>query len=85
MDSKLGTAYVTVGIFVFSTYLASTAKAEVMVGCILAYICKNVEVACQYSMLSIFGMWQPYLYIQWYISNMYTMLLVEWLMSVIFF
>ena len=54
-----------VGIFVSGTYLAKTHKVEVAVGCILAYVCKNVWSICLVSMSAlsaILKMWQPYLF-----------------------
>ena len=53
------------GIFVSCTYLASTGELEVVFGCVLAHICRNVAPECPYSMLvmwAVFGMWQPYLF-----------------------
>ena len=58
-------------------------EVEVAVGCISVYMCQKywVYMPVYHDGCVIFGMWQ--LFVQWYMSNIFTVLLVEWLMPVI--
>ena len=74
--------YSLMGIFVSGIYFATVCKVGGVVCFIFTYLCKNVSSVCPYSILSmqaIFGMWS---HICSVMSNMCTVLLVEWLAPV---
>ena len=72
-----------VGIFVSCTYLAITGQLEVAFGCVLVYMCSMLGSKGLFSMLSVSYIWKvEAIFVQWYMSNMYIVLLAAWLMPV---
>ena len=66
-------------IFVSGPYMPGTCEVDIVVGFVLAHMCKNVWSLCPYSIMTVwllFAMWQPYFLSN--IKSVYSDMGVDW-------